>query len=224
MLARGLSSVAAAADAPPPPAATAATSSATGAAVTASGAQAPTNASKTIGVAFVGGVEKWIVEYIPGYLADEYGAPVKARELKDVATTDDPAKAAKGLAAQRCAEDVCLVVVAGGGKTNGQQMAVDMKAGVGVVRIRTLRPPGDLTPEKKDVFQWRIEKETMRSVALLAGMPDCPFPRCALRAHASEAEMDFKARNLCPPCLVKTQGKLQALGVEVEENRPPARR
>ena len=46
----------------------------------------------------------------------------------------------------------------------------------------------------------RVETETMGAVARLLGLPPCPFPRCALSEWKTEAELDLKSRNLCPPC------------------------
>jgi hypothetical protein len=184
----------------------------------AAGTPAATNAaSKGIGIAFAGNVEKWIADCVPGYLSDQFGAAVRVRDFTDAPSTGDWQKVEQAAAARRGVDDVCLLVLMGGGKAGERTLSVNVGTGVGVVSIEALRPAGGLDADRKEQFRRRVEKEAMRAVALLAGMADCPFPPCALLAHKSEAELDLKARNLCPPCAFRARAKLRALGVTFKD-------
>ena len=92
-------------------------------------------------------------------------------------------------------------------------------AHVGFLNIRSLRPNDLSTDDGKELYMRRIEKQTVAIAGNLLGLDPCPFPLCALRTAETDAELDQKARGLCPPCYCKA---LQILGVEEAAPALPA--
>jgi predicted Zn-dependent protease len=71
----------------------------------------------------------------------------------------------------------------------------------------------------KEVFERRVEKESLRGIAIMLGMPECPSLRCALFDAKNDKLLDFKSRNPCPPCLEKIRNKLRAGGLELRKEK-----
>ena len=93
----------------------------------------------------------------------------------------------------------CLVGLVKMGEDEVRHGVVHPKEQVAVLNTTALQPE-DADPE---VYARRLEKESIRCVALLAGLPPCPSPRCALWHYTDNAGLDRKGRNLCPPCYKK---------------------
>lgn len=77
------------------------------------------------------------------------------------------------------------------------------KDGVVVVNLTAMRPADLSTEAARETFARRVEKEAVGGVAVELGMKRCPFIHCALFVPESVADLDEKARGLCPPCMQK---------------------
>ena len=91
----------------------------------------------------------------------------------------------------------------------------------GLVNARGLNP-GDGDLEK---FGRRLEKETIATIALLAGLKANPAPDCATYHYRNERGLDLKGRNLNPPQLMRfrkaaTQARLHGYTASTT-NVPP---
>ena len=64
----------------------------------------------------------------------------------------------------------------------------------------------------------RVSKETIRGIAMAAGLELCPFFRCALMANESERDLDTKSLNCCPPCQGKLNDAIQQRGLPPSGN------
>lgn len=101
------------------------------------------------------------------------------------------------------------VIVPEAGKLLSEQVAcvvalVEMSDGsaVSYAGRTTILNTGKLRFEGDTSLQYakRLERETIRLVGMSIGLLVCPFPRCALSEWRTQKELDFKGRNLCPPC------------------------
>lgn len=84
---------------------------------------------------------------------------------------------------------------------------VDNKFGCAIINVSALKP-ATTTGDWQEKYARRIEKETIRTVGHLLGLPTCVDPRCAMSAYGTEKELDAKGRTLCPPCQHKANSLL----------------
>lgn len=111
-------------------------------------------------------------------------------------------------------EDVCLLVLVGQRNEAGDQEITILPSIRTVVLETTVLDPGaGETKAGKRRFSLRVQKESLRAIALVLGVPACPFGRCALLRHQSDAQLDVKSRNPCPPCLGEVRERLREAGV-----------
>jgi predicted Zn-dependent protease len=75
----------------------------------------------------------------------------------------------------------------------------------GVVHALALRPsPRDVgVAGGTNLWIPRIQVETAFVAARLLGEPVCTFPLCVMHGDRNLQDVDFKARNFCPPCYEK---------------------
>lgn len=123
-------------------------------------------------------------------------------------------------------DDVCLLALVGPRNVAGDEEIALLPSIRTVVLDTTILDPGVGQTEKgKRRFSLRAQKESLRAIALVLGVPACPFGRCALLRHQSDAQLDVKSRNPCPPCLGKVRKRLREAGVTppvgTRETGPP---
>ena len=71
------------------------------------------------------------------------------------------------------------------------------------------------TPTSKVVLR-RVEKESLRAISALVGLPKCPTIFCASHRHKDIDELDAKSYNFCPPCRLKIEDLLRKHGLDVK--------
>jgi hypothetical protein len=76
---------------------------------------------------------------------------------------------------------------------------VDNQHKCAIINLSALKP-ATTTPDWQEKYARRVEKETIRAVGHLLGLPTCVDPHCAMSAYSNEQELDAKGRTLCPPC------------------------
>ncbi len=96
--------------------------------------------------------------------------------------------------------------------------------GVAVINIAASKPTKASAGSRslEALHTERIQRESVRMVAQLLGVGICVFPRCAMSVARSEAELDEKSLNLCPPCAVKAEEALKQLGALRTPPKPPS--
>ena len=115
-------------------------------------------------------------------------------------------------------EIYCIVALIMAGEENDSYIAVYPNRKIAFVNARALMP-ADGDEEK---YARRLEKETVRVVANLIGIPPAPDPRCATHAYRNDAGLDAKGNNLCPPYRIdvfKLGGKINLEGHPIDPNQ-----
>lgn len=173
----------------------------------------------------MGGLPVDLYRRVIEYVAEQYQAPVREREVKGPVPRKSAAFASL-LAPHVTEADVChLVLTVPHGREGGQEMTLLPSGRIVILDTTVLKTGEPATAENKEKFSRRLEKESLRAIALVLGMPPCPSGRCALLAHRNDAQLDSKSRNPCPPCLVRVREKLRETGVAmpagIDESVPP---
>jgi len=148
------------------------------------------------------------------YVAAQYETEV--REGKIEGPLPRERKALGDLVVTRLGEnDVCLLVLLAGprGAAGGQEITLLQSKRTIVLDTTVLDPGEGETEGRRKLHRLRVQKEALRAIALVLGVPACPSVRCALLRHRNDARLDVKSLNPCPPCLSKIQKKLREAGV-----------
>lgn len=175
--------------------------------------------ARGLALAAAGDVAPDLVEYVRAHLEKECECPV--RMLPPIRVEAPESDAVAEDIRELRGNDVYAAVLYAAPLTETRALRLEPEDGlctVNATHLRTAPSSGYLAPA---VYRHRLEKETLRAVALLAGLEDCQWPRCALHPHRTVEELDFKSRNLCPPCQDRLREALQRSGVAVERPQPP---
>lgn len=103
----------------------------------------------------------------------------------------------------------CMVALVTTGKEEKRHGVIHPTDQIGVLNVTQLTPKDG----KTETLKVRLKKESIRCVALLAGLPPCPSPRCALWHYTNDAGLDAKGQTLCPPCYLKFDARDRGLAV-----------
>ena len=116
---------------------------------------------------------------------------------------------------------LCLLAVVAPSWDSKQQGAVYEPMHIGILNINALTVLSDdeVPFTRQEQFERRVEKESLRAMALLCGLKPCPFPQCCLYEHRNEQELDRKSRNPCPPCHSKAMDALRNALVPVADRK-----
>ena len=169
--------------------------------------------AKTIAVMRTGDLEEDVFKGVIDYTRKQYGVPVREAEVKHALQ-----RGADGLGDRLKMHvrdsDVCLLVLVGpeGGSGVGREITLFPSNRLAVLDTGVLRPGKPDSADKEKTFKRRVEMESLRTVALLMGVPACPFWGCALQSHRTDKDLDRKSRNPCPPCQFKIRKKLREAG------------
>jgi hypothetical protein len=146
-------------------------------------------------------------------IKDVYGVSVRVKPTQQ-ALADTPEKQAKSLSKLTGKEDLCLVALFTVPEdVKFKDYALDSKH-VALLNVWALKS-GD--GSKKDVFEKRVQKESIRMVGRLIGLPICPLPICAMSQSANDQALDTKGVTLCPPCISKAQDAIAALLIAAQK-------
>ena len=151
-----------------------------------------------------------IVAHVEKYVERDVKV-VPAAEPPSAGTLDE---AAEALTDALPSDAYCLIALVKMGPEAGKHGVVRPDLQVAALHTTALMPEsGDA-----DVYATRLKKESVRCVGLLAGLPPCVYPRCALYHYTDDAGLDRKGTSFCPPCLIKYR---VLVGVE-SVDAPPA--
>ncbi len=160
-----------------------------------------------VGLLVIGELDTTLVDRTAAFLARQYQTEVVKRGvIKEMPKKSSAIRVLVKAKAE--AGDLCVVALVNYPGSSGQG-AVFPEDRCAIVNAAALALGLGDSPDI-EIYARRLEKETLRAVATLMGIPECPFPRCGLRAHSSDTELDFKSRNPCPPCLEKVRAKIKA--------------
>jgi predicted Zn-dependent protease len=160
-----------------------------------------------IAVVVVGVADDALAAAAAKAIKEMFRVPVRVKPMQQ-ALADSPEKQAKSLSKLMGKEDLCLVAlftVPENVKFKDYQLASKHVALLNVWALKS----GD--GSKKDVYEKRVEKESLRMVGKLIGLPVCPLPICAMSQSANDQALDAKGVTLCPPCISKAQEAIAAL-------------
>ncbi len=111
-------------------------------------------------------------------------------------------------------DDIAAQAVKAGGANHPHVIAIalppegvnnhGMRTADGRAAVVNLRPMQADKPDEETLSR-RIERQTIRAMALLLDVGTCPNPQCALSRYSTLQELDQAGRNCCPPCLQKFQ-------------------
>lgn len=153
-------------------------------------------------------------KYLAGALPANLFCRIRSRDMSADSQRGDVAGVAEQVKELLREKDVaCVGIVARPGELVFREY-IDLTGRVAIINIAPLLPPVDRAAES-DLFRWRVEKQVTRLVALLAGLPPCPFPLCALIESRTLQDVDVKGRNLCPPCQIRLEKRMQEAGLYV---------
>jgi predicted Zn-dependent protease len=162
----------------------------------------------------IGNVDGALRDRVVRYVKEQYGvAPVLRDAIKQAPATVDEMR--RLLVSVTTTQDVCVLALCVAPAIEHEGM-VFAKERCGAVNVSALTPKAD-APDRAEALGRRAEKESLRAIALMVGIPPCTFPRCALYAHKSDAELDLKSRNPCPPCMEKIRARLTERGLTLEK-------
>ncbi len=186
------------------------------------GVPAPANAPPSamgFAVMAVGNVETTLVKRVAHHLESTLWVPTRVFPPPPDLVTGLTPERVKALATHRRFNDVCLVILANAPQTAFPAEFILKEQSLACLNTASLRS-GSPTDRPEDPFARRVEKETIRLVATLLGMPPCPMPLCALCTAEDEEHLDAKGRTPCPPCLGKLEDILRARGIKLTVDNP----
>jgi hypothetical protein len=170
-------------------------------------------AAKSIAFVIVGPVDSALKDRVVTFAKNNTALMIRLLPAMEVAgdTLDT-----MGVAASRAMgpQDAALVVLAAPSMDIPAHKVILSSSRVVVVNVKSLKPSGN------DAEKWgrRVEREVMKGIGTLMGVPDCPNPQCAMFQHTTDDELDAKGRNYCPPCLSAVQRDAKGKGVGVDVN------
>ena len=170
-------------------------------------AKAAADTSPGIAVVVVGVADDALAAAAAKALKETFHVPVSVKPTQQV-LTDNSEKQAQLLAKLMGKDDLCLVaLMTVPEEVKFRDYALDSKR-VALLNVWALKT-GD--GSKKDVYEKRVEKESIRMIGKVLGLPVCPLPVCAMCVAASDKDLDAKGVTLCPPCSSKAEKAIDDL-------------
>lgn len=164
----------------------------------------------------IGGVDAELQQRVANYIEEQY--LVRTVRRPAVPTAAGSAAELKRQLVDHAAADAAYLLALFNAPSIEEEILVFSQERCAAVNMTALRPEASAKDADEEVFARRVERESLRAIARLVGMPPCPFPRCALREHRTMQELDSNSRNPCPPCLTRIRKRLDALA-EGERSR-----
>ncbi|MFC1497776.1 hypothetical protein ACFLS1_04775 [Verrucomicrobiota bacterium] len=170
---------------------------------------------KAIAIVVTGEVDEVLVKRVQAFISDNCWCPVRIRSFRR--KVEDTIEAeASALSELMRKNDVCLLAMVNIPEDVKFREAIFRSFNVGLLNIEALKPVRQNEVKNIEQYARRVEKEAMRVIGQLLGLPNCPMPRCALSIARTEQDMDAKGRNFCPPCHGKVIGILKSKGVKLK--------
>lgn len=159
----------------------------------------------TLAVVNVGSVDAALFQRVVKHLEKYLKLPCRVVPPCAPAEGHSLEEQAKALAPLVKDHDLCLVALLHPDWETEKQIGVFPSHQVALVNTVSLRPD----PFVQEGYGRRVEKEAMRCVGILAGMPPTPNPHSALWVHSSDEQLDVKGRAFDPPGQARFEEILQ---------------
>ncbi|MDI6773897.1 MAG: hypothetical protein QME60_00660 [Verrucomicrobiota bacterium] len=167
----------------------------------------------------MGKVDKALLDRVVRHVGAVMWCPTRvlAGQKKPANLSEAAAKELAGLIGQ---DNICLLALANLPDKKDSRNAVFASHGVAMLNVASLKPSATTGKDAAESYARRVEKESVRLVAMLLGVDPCPMPLCALRLTKDEEGLDAKGRNACPPCQGKIEKTLRGKGVKLTIDPP----
>ena len=152
--------------------------------------------SKVVALVAAGDLDAALVKRIAGHIQEHLVTAPRILPRTTAVGADSLAGEAKALEPLKADDVAVLIGLVDAAATVKSHGETDPKKGIGIINVTALSQ-GDPDDEK---LGRRLDKESLRAVALLTGMSPCPLPLCALWHYKTLDQLDSKGRNLCLPC------------------------
>ncbi|NCC51866.1 MAG: hypothetical protein EOM20_11695 [Spartobacteria bacterium] len=165
----------------------------------------------TVGVTLVvaGQMDQALLDRVTGFTMDNTGVPIHVVKTDDFDDTSfDTVEAS--VMHMKLPDDLFVVVLVNPvSETITSHGVIHPEKKIAVVNIKAL----ERADQDQEMYGRRLEKQTIRSMAMLFGLGLCPNPHCALWSYQNDEQLDAMGRNLCPPCHRRLHGLAEEEGV-----------
>jgi hypothetical protein len=166
-----------------------------------------------VALAVVGDLSEADVERVRSFVEFNSAIPVRLLEPQS-SEQESLVEILDELAPLRTPEHACVVFLYAGERSFEEHTVYRYEAGIGVVNATLM------VVDDEERYLRRLEKLTIRSVALLLDVPLVPNPQSALWTYRTMEELDAMGRNLDPPSLLLLQQKAHELGLPLIGGSP----
>lgn len=178
-----------------------------------SGADEEGERPKGVTLVAVGELESDLVDRIQEFVVLNSAIPIRVLR-RDASADGTLAGEGRALSDVQDERDVALVAWVTPGEAEEDHIAYLQEQGIAVVNVGALRV------DNEEQFARRMEKMTMRAIAVLLGVEPVPNPQSALFTYVSIEELDAMGRNYDPPSLMRVQESAIQRGVHLIEDSP----
>jgi predicted Zn-dependent protease len=177
------------------------------------GQQVPPANEKAIALTMVGVIDTNILSRLQGFLVENLSSPIRVKAVDLQEKTNSVAEMKTVLTSRLAPNDVCLIALVNIPKEMNFREITFSSNDVAILNVWVLQKDSRGQPVDSEAYGRRVEKESMRLIGALLGLPTCVIPQCAMSLPQNDAELDAKGRNFCPPCRDKVQDALKSSGV-----------
>ena len=175
--------------------------------------------SKGVTLLIAGDLEQRWVDAVSSHLRKTLKVPIHERRVTGPCG-GLPDEVATALTGEQAHDDLCAIAL-GGPSLQWPRINIYGRHTIALIGVDAYAPHGIKDESHKQaVWERRVLKESVRAACVLLGLPECPFPQCALRNALNDGDLDLKANTPCPPCWVKLEAVLAREGAEAQ---PPPR-
>jgi len=150
--------------------------------------------AKTLCLANVQAVDSNLLERVRSFAEAQLNVPVRSVSIEEVAATNLQGSA-DIFARQKGANDVCVVALV----ARKQTMPSPIHSAIIQSKQVAIMDVNAVCTDDKETFARRIERQVMRAVAFLFGVPPALDPYCVTRDYSSLEDLDRMGRNFFPP-------------------------
>jgi len=172
-------------------------------------------------IAGIGKTDPKLLDRVRAHVEKYNSCPTRTISISGKLTGDSLEKQQELLGSHLQEEDVALIALVDLPEVMSIREDFGRVPRVAILNTAKLRPQSPRVGEGQEAYARRVEKETMRLIALTLGLKPCPWPRCALHTPPAGARYEAVGRNLCPPCERSAQKILETKGITLLINRRP---
>jgi predicted Zn-dependent protease len=146
-----------------------------------------------------------LAEKVAAHIGFECEWPARC-EHRDCTIRSSAQAQVKAIVAEMKPSDLCVLALINKSKHESLfRSAQFCKEGVALLAVDPLRQNEAGEQVSSSVLESRVKKESMRALGLLFGLRDCPWPRCCMLPSETDAQLDSKGQDFCPPCQAKLE-------------------